>query len=362
MTSRQLLAAIGQAGDETIIEASQASPRRGVRWLPVAVAAVGAAAILALALLTLPKAEKQAPPGDNKTISGNNTAPIRPEENVPEQTPPETGLPALPVYPEEDVYALAYRLNGETPKIDFPALFEAVLADIDVEEPTIEDYVEANREAYDELMGYGGETLFYSLCTIWPNFGQLEDDDITGTDLAYFIVYERLHENEYFEPVLRGENRRHNYIMLFRVIGPRYWSGGSEWLREQPDEVYEVIRAIVSIPELRLGNTVPTGDIINEQVYINAICRGLVWAFMYGGTDKELPLQNETLPAPPENVCNEFTVWELVQEEDQSIAVTFTDSTTGAFKGRMRYIPTEAEKNEDVYAPAEGTIQVEYPE
>lgn len=360
MTGKDIFTALGQADDRFITELMEEKPARRRTVLPWA-AAVGALAAAALALVLFGRSGtsgRQAGPAPE----GSGTSPVS-----------VSPVPGLPVYPEGDYYAVSYIVRNKAPEIDFPALFEAVLAD-GGEAGDVEELIEANGDAWEALMSHGDETLFYSLCYAFQHSGEL-DGGMDTADLAFHIVRLRLQGEELYTGFLRKPSETSTNAdqcrQVFRVTAAWYMALGNDWAGEVSPAVYQVLRAIVSVPELRFLVTRCSGETVNAHAVFNAT-RAFTWDLTGQDTDAVETLANNTLPGPPEGVCDEYTLWTLTQDADGRVRLEFTDSTTGAFKGAMTYTPSAEELalvpeaggtlTENDAAPPAGLLEVEYPE
>lgn len=360
MTGKDIFMAVGQADDRFIAELMEEKPARRRTALPWA-AAAGLLAAAALALVLF---------GRSGT-SGGEADPAPDGSGVL----PTDGflIPALPAYPEGDYYSVSYIVRNETPKIDFPALFEAVLAG-GGEAGDVEELIAVNGEAWEALMSHGDETLFYSLCYAFQHSDELDGGADTA-DLAFHIVRLRLRGEALYAGILREPSETSTNAdqcrRMFRATVAQYMARGNDWAREASPAVYQVLRAMVSVPELRFLATGCTGETVNARAVFNAT-RAFTWDLT--GRDAEAlgTLANDTLPEPPEGVCDEYTLWTLTQDADGRVRLEFTDSATGAFKGAMTYTPSKEELTlvpdadgdltENDAAPAAGLLEVEYPE
>ncbi len=369
MTNMDLLYAIGQAEDKYIAEAGGASSARRLRvkrCVPAVTA--GVAAVLMVCIFA-----SRAGTGTPGEIPDETFLPSGAEafESLPGEDSLENRTPQSPTYPEGDYYYISYRASNQEVEIDFPSLFDALTENPGVSDYTPENLIAANPAAYDELMSHGEETLFYCLCLSARNLNLIGKDQCDAkTALAVHIVKDMTRDDEYVSRFLAdGDSDSNNFNMLWRIILSDYLRYGNEWLAEVSPNVYQFVRAVVSVPDLRLSTMKCDGETYHDVAAFHAT---LAFAYVLDRADTESSrkLANDTLPEPPEDVCNEYTAWSMTQAEDGTVTLTFTNVTDGSFKGALTYFPTEDEMilvpdsdgnmAEDLRAPVAGYVKVTY--
>lgn len=337
MTSIDLMLAIGQAEDKYIAEAERSAPagrRRIRRYVPIV--AAGVAAALAVCIFAVRD-------GGNREAETSTPPEAEAPVGIPGEKMPGNTAPLPPVYPEGDYYYISYRASNREPEIDFASLFDELTGNSGASDTAPEDLIAENPAVYEELMSHGDETLFYCLCLSARNLNLIGKDECDAkTSLAVYIVEEMTREDEYVARFLGGGLNSHSFNMLWRAIMSDYSRYGNEWLTGISSKLYQFVRAVVSVPDLRLNITECDGEIYNSTALFNAT---LAFGYVLDRADTESSrkLANDVLPNPPEDVCNEYTSWSMTQAEDGSVTLTFTGVTDGAFKGSLTYYPTEDE-------------------
>jgi len=241
---------------------------------------------------------------------------------------------------------------------DFDVLFTQLLSDTN-KSVDIDSYITANRNAYDKLLSYGSETLFYCFSFILQHSPQtdpiFDDESITKARLVAEITRELLYGETNEEiGLLRGVSLREwVQSLIYRTLAKRLEYGDGE-LQESNPKLYELIRAARYSPYWRFLITEPEGDVYDLDIYMRA-----TEVFSHILAQSEMAMQfisNSELPELPSDVCKEEIIWKISQTEDGIVKLGFYDMTRSAAIWEMVYFPIY---DENWLNSGKGCVQIE---
>ncbi len=345
MISEKLLNAFENISDEIIEEASPKMMKaQNAIWLKWgAVAACFILVVVSLfysKIFDLSSGQIKTPASTENVMPPTSTS----ADNINSGDHPDTIQLS---YKKSDYYLIALTLNDEKPSIDFNALFgELSVKPTGTENPTCDDYFNMNKEAYDKLTSYGNDTLLYCSCYMIQNWQEYRDNtgEITKAVLVFDLMLKMTAGEPYDNPyqdTADASSLNDRYTNYIKYTVARWHAQGNEAFQKNAPGLFQMVRAMTSVPDYRFLITDLDGIACNENVLANAT-QAFIWV-LDGSDHAKESLENAVIPEAPKDVCNENTQWQLTQDADGTVTLTFINASTGTDMGKMIYHPNAKE-------------------